>query len=240
MSYQEKTSRRLLICRREYFTAAMQSMLNNPDEYLDKTVGPFFKKLSGDTTTVAVVTVDHKKFVVKRYNPKGFWHGLKRMLRQSRALRCWKNSHYLEQHDISTPKPAAVLIEHFGPIRGKTYFITEYVEGVQGRDLFAEGSKPDAAWEKILENVFDLLKKMHAARITHDDFQHRNMVFVNEVPVLLDLDHMRIHQYNSFWFRLNFRKDVENLLRLLDEINPEAYSMAKKILGHIYNEGLWQ
>jgi len=86
------------------------------------------------------------------------------------------------------------------------------------------------AWEKGLENGTELLKKLHSARITHDDFQLKNMIFVNNIPVLLDLDHMRIHQYNSFWFRHNYRKDVENFLRHLDKINPDVHSMAKMIL----------
>jgi tRNA A-37 threonylcarbamoyl transferase component Bud32 len=210
----------------------MQKLLADPDEQLNKAPGPFFKNISGDTSTVGVVTVDDKKFVVKRYNLRGFLYSLKKMFRKSRALRSWHNSRYLDRHHIPTPKPVAVLIKHFGPIRGKTYFITEYVDGVQGLDLFAKNSQLNIAWEKGLENVTELLKKLHSARITHDDFQLKNMIFVNNIPVLLDLDHMRIHQYNSFWFRHNFRKDVENFLRHLDKMNPEAHRMAQTILNH--------
>ncbi len=100
----------------------------------------FFKNGPGDTTTVAVMAFGDNKFVIKRYNPKGFWHGVKRMLRQSRALRSWQNSHYLEQRDICTPKPVAVLMERFGPIRQTTYFIMEYVDGLRGWDVFREDS----------------------------------------------------------------------------------------------------
>jgi tRNA A-37 threonylcarbamoyl transferase component Bud32 len=226
----KKSPHVFLVCRREYFTSAMQKLLTNPDEHLDKTPVPLFKNISGDTTTVGVVTVDNKKFVVKRYNLKGFWHRLKNMFRQSRALRSWNNSRYLDQHNIPTPNPVAVLIKRFGPIRGNAYFITECVDGVQGRDLFSEKSQPDADCKKILENVAELLKKLHAARVTHDDFQLKNMIFLNDIPVLLDLDYMRIHQYNSLWFRHNFRKDVENFLRHLDKINPDVHRMAKTIL----------
>jgi tRNA A-37 threonylcarbamoyl transferase component Bud32 len=228
-----KTLRTFLICRLEYFTPAMQQLLANPDEHLDESSGPFFKNISGDTSTVGVVIVDHKKFVVKRYNLRGFWYNLKKLFRGSRALRSWKNSRHLEQHHIPTPRPVAVLIKHFGPIRRVTYFIAEYVEGVQGRDLFAEDSKFDADWEKALKNVLELLKQLHAARITHDDFQHRNMIFTNDVPVLLDLDHMRIHGWDSIWFRHNFRKDADHFLSRLDEVNPKAHGTAKTILNSL-------
>jgi tRNA A-37 threonylcarbamoyl transferase component Bud32 len=226
----KKTSHVFLICKREYSTAAMQQLLTNPDEYLDTTPGPIFKNIPGDTSTVGVVIVDNKKYVVKRYNVRGFWHGLRKIFRPNRALRSWNNSHYLDQHHIPTPKPVAVIIKHFGPIRGKTYFITEYVDGVQGLNFFEGNTKTDAVCKKILENVAELLKKLYVARITHDDFQLKNIIIVNNIPFLLDLDYMRIHKYNSVWFRHNYRKDVENFLRHLDKINPDVHSMAKMIL----------
>lgn len=208
----------------------MKELLANPDEHLNRTSGPFFRKISGDTTTVAVVTVDDKKLVLKRYNLKGFWYGVKKMFRQSRAMRSWKNSHYLEQHGINTPNAVAVVIQRFGPVRFKTYFLAEYVEGLEGRDIFAKDSSHRADWKKILDNVRKLLKELYAARITHDDFSHRNMLFIDGGQALFDLDHMRIHLYNSFWFRYNFRKDVDNFLRTINEINHEAYLLAKDIL----------
>ena len=229
MYYQEKNFRRFLICRRDYLTPQMQAFLHNPGLYFEQTA-EYFKKAPGEATTVGIVALGGKKFVVKRYNPKGFWHGIKRMLRSSRALRSWENSRYLERYGIATAKPAAVFMERFGPFRGTTYFIMEYVHGLRGWDIFKRDSERRDSWENILEGVAALLKKLYAARVTHDDFQHNNMIFVEGEPVLLDLDHMRVHLYNSIWFRINFRKDVKNFLRVLGEINPGARRMAEKTL----------
>ncbi len=85
------------------------------------------------------------------------------------------------------------------------------------------------SWKIILENIAELLIKLKKARITHDDFHHNNMIFVNNIPILIDLDHMRIHLYNSIWFRHNYRKDVKNFFRVLGEINPGAQRMAENI-----------
>lgn len=227
--YRVKDLRKFIICRREYLNSEMQNFLNNPEEYLSAGTSRFFKKAVSEATTVGVVSVNGKKFVVKRYNVMGFWHGVKNNFRQNRAFRSWKNSHYLEQHNIDTPKPVAVLIERFGPIRGRSYFIAEYVDGTQGRYLFAKESKPQKEWEKMFAGVAKLLEKLYVARVTHDDFQKSNMIFVEGTPVLLDLDHMRIHLYNSFWFRHNYRKDVKNFLRVLGEINPVAQRLAENI-----------
>lgn len=232
MYYREKTLRRFLICRKEYYSSEMKAFLENVDLCFDDEVNKFIKKAPGEATTVGIITMNNKKFVIKRYNPKGFWHGIKRMLRPSRALRSWKNSHYLEQHDISTPKPVAVLIEYFGPIRGKTYFLMEFVDGLRGWDIFKRDSEYQSSWDKIFQEIFFLLRKLHAMRVTHDDFQHNNMLFVNESPVLLDLDHMRIHKYNSLWFRHNFRKDIDNFLMVLGETNPDARQMAETMINN--------
>ncbi len=231
MYYRKKTLSRCLICRKEYYSSEMKAFLQNVDLCFDDEVNKFIKKAPGEATTVSIITMNNKKFVIKRYNPKGFWHGLKRMLRESRALRSWKNSHYLERQGIATAKPVAVLIERFGFIRGKTYYLMEFVDGLRGWDIFKPDSDYRSAWDKILNEIACLLEKLHAAKVTHDDFQHNNMLFVNETPVLLDLDHMRIHKYNSLWFRHNFRKDIDNFLMVLGETNPDARQMAAARLG---------
>jgi tRNA A-37 threonylcarbamoyl transferase component Bud32 len=233
--YQEKDFYRFLICQHDHLTPAMKDFLQNPDAQLNKYLLFFLKNASREATTVAVVAIGDNKYVLKRYNPKGFWHCAKRMLRPSRALRSWKNSHYLERQGVATAKPVAVLIEKFGFIRGKTYFLMEFVEGLRGWDIFKRDSDYRSAWDKILEQISLLMKKLYAAKVTHDDFQHNNMLFVNESPVLLDLDHMRIHNYNSLWFRHNFRKDIDNFLQVLGEINPEAQRLAAGKLGRQNN-----
>jgi tRNA A-37 threonylcarbamoyl transferase component Bud32 len=230
MYYQVKDLRKFIICRREYLSSEMRNFLSNPKGYIQQNTIEYFKNGPGDTTTVAVVAFGDNKLVIKRYNPKGFWHSVKRMLRPSRALRSWENSHYLEQCDIRTPKPVGVLMERFGPIRQTTYFIMKYVDGLRGWDVFREDSKYKDSWKIILKNVAELLIKLKKARITHDDFHHNNMIFVDNIPILIDLDHMRIHLYNSIWFRHNYSKDVKNFFRVLGEINPGAQSMAENIL----------
>lgn len=228
--YQESNFKRFMICREEYFNAAMKNLLNNPDEYINDSDIYFFKKGHKDTTTVAVVVIDDRKVVIKRYNQKGFWHSVKRTLRRSRALRSWKNSHYLISNNILTPQPIAMLIKRFGPIRKETYFITEYIDGTQGKDIFLPENLYRYDWRIVILNIVSLLHKLRAANISHDDFQHNNMIFLKDVPCLLDLDHMRIHKYNSLWFRHNFKKDIDNFLKILGKVNSAAQKIAMDII----------
>jgi len=230
MYHQERTRHHFFVCRREYFTPAMRGFLKDPDAFLQNQPITYLKYQEGEPTTVAIVTLDGRPFVLKRYNLKGFWHGLKRLLQRNRAWRTWKNSLYLEAQGVATPKAVAVAIKYWGPVRREAYFIAEYVRGLSGYEVFFKRSYTADELEKIIRHVGKLLKKLYAARVSHDDFHHNNMVFLNGVPVLLDLDHMRIHRSDSLWFRYNFRKDVKNFLRVLDEINPAAANMAKDIL----------
>ncbi|MCL5261609.1 MAG: lipopolysaccharide kinase InaA family protein [Gammaproteobacteria bacterium] len=220
----QQSWRRLLICNQQYFSEKMQEFFANPDFFLENTKLPFYKSIAGDTTTVAVVAIDNKKFVVKRYNTKSIWHSIKKLLRQSRAMRSWQNSHYLISKNIPTPKPVAVLIKRFGPWRKETYFISEFLPSIRGNDFFIDKTKTPEEWKRVIQNIQTLITKLEQALITHKDFQHRNLLMLDNVPYLLDLDHMRKHRYKSFWFRLNFRKDLEHFVKLL-EINPEAQQM---------------
>lgn len=106
----------------------------------------------------------------------------------------------------------------------------EYVEGLRGDEIFRRNSENANSWEKKLQNIVELLKTLYEARVTHDDFQHNNMIFVDDNPILLDLDHMRVHFCNSLWFRINFRKDVKNFFRVLGEINPDVAQTANDII----------
>jgi len=229
MDYHEKTRDHFLICRRDYFTPTMQAFLRDPETFLQTQPVTYLKYQSGEPTTVAIVEVDDRRLVLKRYNVKGFWHGLKRLLQRNRAWRSWKNSLYLEKLGIATPRAVAVVMKQGGAIRREAYFLAEHVAGLSGHDVFYKKNYSADELKKIIGHIGKLLTRLYAARVSHDDFHHNNMVFLDGVPVLLDLDHMRIHRWNSVWFRHNFQKDIRNFLRVLSEINPAASEMAGKI-----------
>lgn len=217
--------KKFYVCQREYHSAMMQRFIANPDAFITEATGPFFKNGIDDTTTICVITIDDKKFVVKRYNLKNTWHNLTKILRASRAMRSWSNSQYLLAIGIKTPKPIAVIInKHFWLFRGKTYFLTEYVEGVRGCDFFGANQEPTELWPEAVNNIVNLIQKLHDGRITHDDLQFGNMLLAGALPYLLDLDHMRIHKHRGLWFRHLFRKDIEHFLDFL-RVNPKAHEM---------------
>lgn len=156
---------------------------------------------NGNTCTVALVEVDDKKIVIKRYNIKNFWHGLSRALRQSRAAVSWANAHRLKILNIATAKPIA-LIEHqkYG-LKGKTYFLAEYIDAPDIAQYFAQTQNKTSYKKQRAEaigNIVTLFYKLHLLQISHGDTKATNIKMQGTQPVLIDLDSMRQHQWGYF------------------------------------------
>lgn len=218
-----------ICCYRQYLTDEMQDFLRHPDIWLDSSKERFFKSASGnDTTTVGVVVVDKKKFVVKRYNIKSWRHFLKKCWRQSNAMKTWNNVHYLRTKDIDTLIPVAVIEKRYGRyglLRGKAYFISEYEDGVRGCDYFGAGVQPTAEWRKVIENIAIMISRMRASCIEHQDFQYGNLLIIGKKPLLLDLDHMKVYARNNDRnLQCAWKCDIDHFLKFLQP-NPLALQM---------------
>lgn len=227
------------ICLRTRFSPTVRKLLQNPDDFLDNTSGPFFKSDLGDTTTIGVVNVDGVRIVVKRYNVKSWWHFLKKCWRKSRAFHSWQSAFYLKQNAIDTIGPIAVVEKRFGFLRGKSYFISEYVEAVRGCDYFGEQAVPNAEWHLVIEQIIAIIQKLYRANIRHHDFQYGNMLIVGDKVLLLDLDHMKVYRKNSWFFRRAFRKDIAHFFAFLQS-NPQAKKMFQESAASaIMVPGIW-
>jgi len=200
---------RFSVCDRKYDTPAMRLFLNDPESVLQ---GPCVKILkAGNTTTVILIDINNIKLVVKRYNIKNFWHGIKRAVRNTRAAISWRNAHQLMLLKIPTAKPVALLEKRFGFFRGTSYFISEYAAGTPLQNYFSENNLPE---EKILisEKIIALLNKLHSMQISHGDLKASNILIAGSEPVLIDLDAMRLHRF-ALCLRIAQRRDQQRLLK---------------------------
>lgn len=220
---------RLIICNGAHLNSAMQRLLDAPDFYLQNSEGPFFKWQQGDTTTVGVVRVADKTYVVKRYNYKSFWHRLKVWFRGTRLQRAWRYGLRLKTLGIPTVQPVAMIEERYGPFHGRGYLITEYVPGIKGSDYFGAEFKPQSNWRNVADTIAHLARQMHAARLSHADFHCGNMLIVEQHAVLLDLDHVQYHHTN-FFLKRHHHKDIALLLKYLKRDNVIVYEYLADIL----------
>lgn len=215
--------RRFEVCERMACTPAMERLIDDPDAMIEK--GVVLK--NGNSATVALVHLDGRAIVIKRYNFKNAWHRVRRMFRRSRARHSWANACRMEFLGIPSVKPVALIENRFGPIRGRAYFITEYVEGVDAFEWLHSIKNPNGE----LEALSSILHELSDSRISHGDLKATNFVMSPDGPVILDLDAMREHK-SSESFQRAFKRDLDRFMKNWQD-RPELMERFDGLLGNI-------
>jgi len=214
---------RLIICAKNSLSDEMKQCLHDPDLFINK--GVFLK--DGNSSTVTLVKINDKKFVIKRYNIKSKMHALSRAFRPSRASVSWECAHMLVDYDVSTAIPIALIENRFGILRSKSFLITEFKEGECCFDYFNSEQCSNDDKKKAARSIIFILKKLESLKITHGDLKSSNiLVDNNSTASLIDLDSMKQHKNNVSLikaqakdkkrFFLNWEKDVVTRKLLLD------------------------
>ena len=117
----------------------------------------------------------------------------------------------------------------FELFKKKTYFITEYIDGINAYNLFHSNEVENIAGRKHLVCMFGrLLQSLSDALLSHGDFKASNFIIANDKVFLLDLDAMQEHRFR-WMFRKKFRRDCLRLTHNLKEL-PQLAEMFKKAL----------
>lgn len=225
----QKNYKKLIICRKEYYSTAMQTFLQNPDLVLESPNVRYFKNTPGESSTVGLLTIDNIAMVVKRYNIKSFWHGIKIWFRKSRAMTSWLNAHRLSAIDVPTVEPIAVVENRHGPLRNKAYFIYRYVAGNPVCNYFEQHQTLTPFYAHALKKIAESMNKLKDKKIRHRDCHHNNMVMLDDNVLLLDLDHMKQYHFMQWRFRRAHQKDIQQFIQYLGE-NQEAKEFFIKAL----------
>ena len=163
------------------------------------------------TTTVARIERSDFCWIIKRYNTKNLWHALRRMFRHSRALNCWEMSKRFNQTGISIPRPVAYIEKRFGPLRGKSYFINEYIEAENLFTYITTHSDP-ATTKTAEQKVVELFEVLRSTGINHGDMKATNLLVCNENLLVLDLDAARLAKSGAL-FEQGYKKDRFRFLK---------------------------
>jgi tRNA A-37 threonylcarbamoyl transferase component Bud32 len=178
------------VWRRDFDSSALSKVLAQPDAALE--AGERLK--SGNTATVAKITVDGRPLVIKRYNIKNWQHALGRIWRPSRAWQSWHNAYRLRFEGIHTPLPVAMLEERVGPGRRRAFLITDYVAGPDLLDV-VEGSVDNPCDPQLLDQeVVTLFEGLMSASLSHGDMKANNLLVTENGINVIDLDAMRTHR----------------------------------------------
>ncbi|MDY6855215.1 MAG: lipopolysaccharide kinase InaA family protein [Thermodesulfobacteriota bacterium] len=214
-----------MLCNRAYYLLGITNFLKNPDAIFDSENNYLLKR--GSKSTVAKIKIGDKNLVVKRDNIKGLWHSLRRFFMTSRSAHSWRNAHRLLTLGIETPRPVALFEKRFGPFRRTAYYICEYAEGPNMIDFFKDFHMSQNL--EVVDRIAEVFKKMESSRISHGDMKASNIIIANKMPMLIDLDSMRMHTCKMRFLHFQ-RKDKERFLKNLSSI-PEVDKVFRKLIN---------
>jgi len=186
----------------------IQQLLEAPDVLLAQ--GEILK--AGNSATVVRLQNPEGDWVIKRYNMKSFWHGLKRCLRPTRAAVSWGNAHRLKISEINTPHAIAMAEKRFGPLRFTGYYVCAYVAAPDAGEFFNSESPGETEKQRDIDALTQMFCLLHRLGIHHGDCKANNFLLKDGVPWVIDLDAMREFRCRRNFLR-HYKADRARFLR---------------------------
>lgn len=226
--YQVQNSwKRNILYLSKYSSPGLIKLLENPEHYFHLPTTMILK--NGRSSTVIKVEIDHKIYVVKRFNLKNVWHRIRRCLRHTRAHNSWRLAQKMQLFGVATAKPIAIIENKFFGFRGTSYYITEYVSS-ENLGTFLLNNKDHEKTNAMVKQVAALLKNVAKLEISHGDLKSTNILIdARERPVFIDLDgaveHTSLSSVESAWrseikrFLKNFTKQPAIFAAFKAELN---------------------
>ncbi len=221
----EKVNKKMMYDR-QYESSEFKHLLSNPDAYVENPAAVVLK--AGRSSTVVKIMVDGRPLVIKRYNIKNLWHGLRRCLRSSRAQQSWRIAQQLYASGVATPKPIAFIENKVLGFRGKSYFIMDYVEGQHVGNYFADHKNDLPACERMMLSTLALFKNLTKLRIIQGDLKMTNILIVNDTPHLIDFDGALEYFFNKSLNRA-YEKELNRFMRNWEN-TPQIYALFDSLI----------
>ena len=197
------------VIAREYTGHEMSALLRDPDASFP---GADQALKNGNTCTVWATTLNGLGVVIKRYNVKGFWHGLKLVLLEGRCVRSWVNGYRLMFYGIPTPKPIALLKRRDGLLGSKAYLLAEQVSSVSAQEWFNDPAVAGEEKKIMAARIAQILQGLQQQQISHGDLKASNILIGAGEAMLIDLDAMRQHT-SPAKFKQAWAKDIQRFLK---------------------------
>jgi tRNA A-37 threonylcarbamoyl transferase component Bud32 len=197
------------VVAREYVGPEMSDLLRDPDASFP---GAEQALKNGNTCTVWATAVNGHGVVIKRYNVKGFWHGLKLSLQRGRGLRSWVNGHRLLFYGIPTARPIALLKRRVGLLCSKAYLLTEQVQSTSAREWFGDPAVAREEKKVMADRIAQVLRDLQQQQISHGDLKASNILIGEGKAMLVDLDAMHQHA-STAKFKQAWSKDIQRFLK---------------------------
>ena len=194
---------RLVACSRPAWEQQMQEFVADPETTF--AAGTVVK--AGNSATVIRTQLDGRRVVIKRYNVKTPWHGVRRSLRWTPRYRVsWRNGHRMDFLRLRTARPIALLEVKRGMFNTVAYLV---MEDAGERDLESVVASEGVS-ALLLDQVVGVFRGLRAAGLVHGDTKASNFLLTDDGICLVDLDAMRPGR--------DLRKDARRFLGNWDHV----------------------
>ncbi len=185
------------------------ALWNDPDALIAK--GAMLK--DGDRCTLVEISAGGIAFVLKRFNQRGLLHSVLHVLLRSRAGWCWTNGERVLQLGLRTPEPVAMFETRFGPLRLRSSFLSEKIEGRILFDVVDDSNVTPLRLTKLATEFRQIWNALGTARLGHRDMKATNFIVdAHDQIWLIDLDAMRWYPPGSLFARRR-SKDLARFMK---------------------------
>ncbi len=202
---EQLTTRNTFFRRLEFYTAwygeELQCIFDDPDSYLHPDRAEILQ--SNFKSTIGIISTSNGKIVIKRHNFKSRWQQFKRLFRKTKSRNSWNYSRILKTNNIHVPNPIACLEKCYGPFTGMSYFLYEYVEGIQGEEYFRKIAASPVRIRSAMAEILHIIDRITNLKLIHGDIRLANFLFSDGKIHLIDFDDMRPRK----WYHSSSNKD---------------------------------
>ena len=138
--------------------------------------------------------------LLKRFNLRGVMHTLTRLLLFTRGSRSWTYGRELLEAGAGTARPLAIVEDRLGPLRLRSFVLTEQIEGTPLPEFLATTALNTLELDRLSGQFARIWHTLGELRIVHGDMHARNFVVTPDRQLkLINLDSTWRH-----WFDLTF------------------------------------
>ena len=183
----------------ENVSKEFSELLSNPEKLLKKS-----EIIKDDkSTTVGKFEWQDKQYIIKRFNARNKGHAIKRSLRRTRANNCWYMSLIFLKYGIAVAKPIAKLERRAFFLKADSFFISEYIDGVE---ILAWLPEQEPAMQiKIKKQMAEIFTIFAKNKLSHGDMKATNLLWSGQEIALIDLDVAKQHSNNILFARAHAR-----------------------------------
>ena len=170
---------------------------------------------------LAAIRFEGRRYILKRYNVKGWRHRFKRLLAPSPAWQIWRANRAMEMRDIPTSRLLAAVDVGKGFGYRCSYALYAYIDGVsEGFRKLQDAFTDDQKRPHVMRRLARLTWELHQKGVQHGDLKLSNIIWPcdeKKGPLqVIDLDAARFGQYLRDGQRISDLKNLASYFLMWD------------------------